>query len=353
MVKKSQEPLKNLKKRIAKSDPSKYLPNPFSITFTKVSNVYKIPIRKLAKKYKKDQSVKLILISLPKIENLTPKQTCELNPRLRTVDVDSCWRVLCNYPESFAEKLLHLFKKTINIALNNFDADIICINELGMPFPKHLKYWRKARDFARKKANENNCVILAGTTHDHRTHNNSAQIFYPGSDVCGTWYHKQVSAQQLKPHPELVSIPPKRISYTTDVFGLKIAFLTCLDIADYSSVAPIVGLNEFINVLIVPSYSPWTESLEKASITISEAISGGVALVNHYMGTVRPSSYLYMYGEEDPREADDQKYSKNEKWKMSLHLLDPDELNDKKISMREDLNPNIKWLFRLEDFLPK
>lgn len=318
--------------------------NPFSFNFNKICSASSFHIKSLYKK-KNRKFINLALISMPQIDDdYVPINYTTLEQKWIDEDIESCKRQLAGYSQSFAGKYSRIFQTNIEKAIEDFKADIICINELGMPLQQNLFPSKVAKDFANQQANTNKCLIIAGTAHNRKTSYNTAYLFYPNGPKYGKWYHKQVSAQKLKPHAELIGIPPNRKVIFTNIFGIKISFLICLDLVDYSSVAAVVKLTDAHLVLIL-CHSEWIEPLNKVAIHLSEAIRGGVAIVNYYHGEVDPSTRLYMYGNKNPIKPT--RYSKtNENGSgIDVYKINVKELAEKKISLHPSLNTNIKHLY--------
>ena len=268
--------------------------NPFSYSFRKISKIAVVPPTTLFEIRKPE--LRLALVSLPKITSLRKKELTTACSKSVQVDHESCKRVLIGHAN--ADEYLRLFKSALRTATKRHKADIICFNELAFPQNAALGPNVKAADFCRKMAADHKLLIVAGSMHDSRTLYNTTFVFYPGCDRFGYQYHKQISASQLKP-PELVSVPSRRESVYLRAFGLEISILVCIDLLDYSSVAPVVRSET--DLLLAPCYSDWLEPLERVAIATSRGMPGAVALVNRHQ-PVKPGSVLYRFGNSEPVE---------------------------------------------------
>ena len=238
--------------------------------------------------------INIVSISLPEIPE---EQTVYITTTEKNYPHEH--RIL-GYKTQF-KKLLHReFRETLNYAVQEFKADVICINELGMPLNKNGVADQKAINFARKIANENDCLIVAGTNHTKNGFLNVGYVFYPGLDRDGNDYkcfYKHISAVQVN---ERLFTPSERIIPYTRAFGLGFSFLICLEIADFSSTATIVKMKDIIDFLIVPSYLEDYGTMAKVAKKISEPL-GGVLLNNCFLNEDQAKSILYLNGEVHPK----------------------------------------------------
>lgn len=193
------------------------------------------------------------------------------------VDGSAVRRQLLSCTSSHAEILNGRYRAAIDYAIHQKRADVICINELGLPCgPDGPK--RALLRHLQKEAEQGPRLIMAGSYHDQRTFYNTGLLFYPGSPELGLHVHKQVSATRAE---EFISVPPDRQVHCVSVFGLRIATLICLDLADFASVAAVVRAGARVDVLIVACYSEWVETLERIARAASEIMPGVVALANY------------------------------------------------------------------------
>jgi hypothetical protein len=82
---------------------------------------------------------------------------------------------------------------------------------------------------------------------------------------------------------EYISSPAKRRVLRIEAFGLAIATMICLDVADYVTLASVVRVRDKINMLLVPCYTKkWDKMLDVAKLA-SKALRGVVAMVNAHV----------------------------------------------------------------------
>ncbi len=317
--------------------------NPFSFTQHHVSSSQYIEIQSLPKKG--NNKVTIALISLPRLKiKLKKYQTVESN-KLRNVD-NAIDRELVSYTKKQSNELLSAFKQSIKYAITKYHANILCINELGLPLnvsSKKNRVWQIAIDYAKQMAEDNTCLIFAGSAHDHATYLNTAHMFYPGCDKYGVSYHKQVSAHH---EHELISVSPKRKSIHTIAFGLKIGFLTCLDIADYSAVTPLVKLDHKLDILLVPTYTTFVDTLIKAAHIICQAICGYVGFINYnFKNSDNLPSRLFRFGRVSSQRAYKSYEHPNSLFCIKIHQINTNDLRKLKTRHAGNINDKIKWLF--------
>ena len=327
--------------------------NPFSKSCDKISTPKVEFISSLVAERDKT-SVNLALISLPTPENYKWKICSILEKKYNSIDHDACRRQLISYPTQTAENLMKNYEYALKIALKKLKANIVCINELGFP-SYSLKPWKKAINLTKRLAEEYNSLIIAGSSHDSRTMYNSGHLFYPGCKPSGTHYHKQVSATR---EHECVNTPAERKTLYTNVFGLRLAILICLDLADYSTVASIVKLQDAIDLLLIPCYSTSFDSFKRIAICASAAMPGMVALVNCYReGEL--SSYFYSIDKPITKKPDqikvllkkpDQiKVLPRNRGEIRLYKIRIKPFRKSKLEQQDRCDDSLKWLFGLED----
>jgi predicted amidohydrolase len=252
--------------------------NPFSILFEKICAVGYVP--SVSEKLQvKRPNVRIALVSMPTI----PKAELEFqeftslieNSEPPPLDHDACKRQLVTFGKVFADKMLASFSEALKAALEDKGADIVCFSELGFP-SLDMKPMMEAAEFAHEMSKKHDALIIAGSLHDARTLYNTGYLFYPGSKQHGHVFHKSISAVSVQ---ELVSAPSYRRVPLVNIFGLKIAAMICLDVADYASIASVVRCADRVDVLLVPCYTPGFEKMAKIAKVTSEAL-GLVAMVN-------------------------------------------------------------------------
>jgi hypothetical protein len=285
--------------------------NPFSIHCRKISKPWKIKYESSIV-HKPINNVRFALISLNKPggesseDNLLDKPLAstkgdripiQLNNRWG-LELESCRRSLYLSRHKEAYRYLNLYRDAIQIALEQEKANIVCVNELGIsadvngPLPRFFKQ-------VGRLVKDNAALVITGSHHDSRTRYNTGYIFYPGCPIYGQPFHKQVSATQGD-IGEYISVPAERQSKVIRAFRLNIAVITCLDIADYSTISSLVQLDDKLDFILVPSCSPRTESLEEIAKMVSGVLPGGVFIINEYRRGKKPASFAYFFGSKDP-----------------------------------------------------
>ena len=221
------------------------------------------------------ETINIVSVSLPPI----PKG--EIRPKNNSKDFPH-EHIIYQYSKEFSISLFDQFKKSLVYATEELKANVIVINELGMPLNIKGTVRKEAIKFAKKIANKHNCLIIAGSNHSKDNYLNVGYIFFPGIDKRSEKDHiefyKNISAFQTA-HPEKIFTPSERIIYFTQAFGLGFSFLICLEVADFSSTSSIVDNKKFVDVLIVPTYLENYGTMGKVSKKLSEAL-GGVLLTN-------------------------------------------------------------------------
>ncbi|WP_299111461.1 hypothetical protein [uncultured Winogradskyella sp.] len=234
------------------------------------------------------ENLNLVSISLPYIESE--------DFDLKSNDLDyPLNHVIVKYSNSYRKNLLKQFKKALLYAVEKYKANVICINELGMPTNINGIENKNAINFAKKIANEHNCLIIAGSNHTTEGYFNVGYVFYPGLDNDGNTHRaflKNIGAFQIG---EKLFTPSERLIFHTKAFGLGFSFMICLEIADFSSSSTIVHNKENTDILIVPTYLTSYGPIAKVAKTLSEAC-GGVLLNNCYKSNDVPYSILYENG---------------------------------------------------------
>jgi hypothetical protein len=346
---------KSAKKKLAKlrlafiKTPPDSTRNSFALTHTKVSSTEELRVPSLEGKLTDNGVVRVALVSLPRANNVRFKT--HLASRLPQTDGSflAMIRNLVTYSRKDAEELLIAFKHSIETAVEKYSANIVCVNELGLPLKIRKGRSRpsyNAIDFCRRLAMQNDCLILAGSAHDQRTYLNTAYLFYPNCERQGACYHKQVSASRLPGLGERISVSPNRTSINTTVFGLRVGFLTCLDVADYSAVAPLVKLERQLDLLLIPTYTTEYETLKRVARLVSEAISGYVCLTNFYREGEQ-SSHVLRFGEEKFVTAVEDLRNPDPIYQLTIYDIDSIKLHSDKPDRAEQLDKQVRWLFDL------
>jgi predicted amidohydrolase len=172
--------------------------------------------------------------------------------------------------------MLEAFREALTFALEERQANIVCVSELGLP-SRNAMPLADAQRIAFKLSCKYNALIVAGTAHDYRTNFNTGYLFHPAKRP-GTWaFHKSASALSMG---ERIMTPARRRVVIIDAFGLRIATMICLDIVDYTMLAAIMAAGDQVDVVLVPSYTLRSEKMRDVAKVASQALPGVVALVN-------------------------------------------------------------------------
>lgn len=258
------------------------LRNPFVLLQHRISEAFRVPVSQLAEKKK---SVKLALVSMPELpsgEARMREHWVATEEDLPDLDREACRRVLAELTPEFSARYARTYEAALRCAAFDHRADIICFNELGFPTldqkprPDTLALSREVA--GPQHEGDRGRFVVGGSFHDRRTLYNTGGLFFPGCPPPGVHFHKQVSAVTVE---ERISVPPRRVTPCATVFGLSVAVLLCLDLADFAAVAGVVRAADWIDLALVPCYTEWTDDLERIARSMSRAMPGIVALVNY------------------------------------------------------------------------
>ncbi|PTX58587.1 hypothetical protein C8N46_11378 [Kordia periserrulae] len=311
--------------------------NPFVYSSEKICKLQRLHIPYFDQLYERPEEINFVGISLPDIENVM-----EINTNGEKYPLD---QAICVYNKNFSDYLLKQFKEALLHAVEVFKAHIICINELGMPLNESGEVRDAAIDFARGVANDYKCLIVAGSNHSKESFLNTGYIFYPGLDAKNLDYrkfYKNISATGVG---EKLFTPSVRKIYFTNAFGIGIAFLICLEIADFSSACSIARQNGLIDFLVVPTYLEEFGTMDKVAKTISKAI-GGIFLSNCHNHSDFPDSRMYLHGRPHKDNLTDYKQKIiDEKTVVILRKVDMKEFKATKSEWSVNMPDSLKFLF--------
>jgi hypothetical protein len=316
---------------------TRILPNPIGETCSKISSPFASQVKT---SLQEKQQIKIALVSLEMPDFLEKAQQHSIVPgeKPRTIDAAACDRWLLHWNSKDMREMHDRFSIALQSAIDQHNADVVCINELGFPTSSAAYSSRKAISAARKLASKNECLIVAGSSHDSRTCYNTGHLFFPDCPVYGMPYHKQVSATEVN---EYISVPAKRISICINAFGLELCVLICLDLADYSTVASIVQAGDHIDFLLVPACTENVEALERVAKSVSAALPGGVAIVNRYFST-KNSSSLFLFG----KQVTSTEVIRSENYgEICLYQINSDDFHDQKRSLINSIDDKLLWFF--------
>lgn len=225
-----------------------------------------------------DEPVRVALVSMPPFERqqFEMKSFYTADPVPAGIRPEDCERSLVALKGDVHKDLLAAYKEALTFAVEEFRANVICVSELGLPHHS-IQPLAVAQKFAQDLSTAKNVLIVAGTSHDRRTYYNTGYIYHPE----GSWsFHKTLSATGMG---ELISTPAKRRVLSIKIFGLRIAVMICLDIADYATLASVVRARERVDMVLVPCYTEkWDKMLDVAKVA-SRALRGVVAMVNAHI----------------------------------------------------------------------
>ncbi len=316
----------------SKLQPKLICKNPFSHSASKICDIryFSTSLEKL----EDSDQVKIASISLPGINSefkeISNKEDYPLN--LKVVP----WK------RTFSKQLLEEFKKTIKYACQK-QANIICINELGMPLNSVGNTHKEAIRFAKSMAQKHNCLIVAGSNHCKDTFVNRGYIFFPDkekeTDQEFITFYKNISATGVG---EDIYTPSQRIIFSTKAFGLQLSFLICLELVDYSSSTMIAKSSQNIDMLIVPTYLENYGALDRVAKSLSKAI-GSVLLTNCNKGPDFPLSRIYKHG--NVAQGNKRKESKVSESVVIIRNLNVKDFKKKKLENWHSMDDQIKCLF--------
>lgn len=257
-----------------KKDAGRYF-NPFSTLAENLCRVRGRTVPELARP--KSATVRMAFVSMPEVR-FAGTEIWSLRVRKAPVGVDpEVWmRGLAAFADDGARLMFSAFREALTAALEELRADIVCVSELGFP-SRNLIPLRAAKRLAHEMSQEHKAMIIAGSAHDSRTLSNTGYLFYPGCPQEGVTFHKALSAVSVG---ERISAAAPHQVPAVEIFGLRIASMICLDIADYASLASVVRVADRVDMILVPCYTKRFEKLVDIARVASQALPGIVALVN-------------------------------------------------------------------------
>lgn len=320
----------------------KRLPNPLAWTAQKISRIRPLSVESLPRL---EGSLKTALISLPALDqSLVHHDVSYIPPGTRgSSDYE---RRLTIYPHPHDELLCKPYQNALEDATRGrYGAKMVCVNELGFP-GNGAGPCPSAFAFSRKLAQDQKCLLIAGSGHDPRSKYNTGYVFYPSQDrtaALGDYkaYHKQVSAGALDP-PELVSVAGRRETLLIHAFGLGIAVLVCLDIGDYSALTPVVQSDALVDMLVIPTYSRRKDTLGDCAKLISCALPGIVALVDYDTGGGYGSS-VYRFGKEERIAQTSRPLQSG--GSILFYTFSPTQFKRDKLGRQSQVSVDLNWLF--------
>jgi predicted amidohydrolase len=286
-----------------------------------------------------ERPVRVALVSMPPFE----PQQYEMKPFYIADPVpdgirrEDCERSLVALKGQVHKELLAAYKEALTFAVDEYRANIVCVSELGLPHHA-IRPLAAAQEFAQNLSVSKNVLIVAGTSHDRRTYYNTGYIYHPE----GSWsFHKSLSAAGMG---ELISAPAKRRVLSIKIFGLRIAVMVCLDIADYATLASVIRARERIDMVLVPCYTEKFDKMLDVAKVASRALRGIVAMVNAHI----PNSKCHFarFGT-DENPLDEQPFGSRAI--VSLFEVDHEALQQERSRKHVRENSHIDWLFGNRD----
>lgn len=318
--------------------------NPFASLVENLCEVQGVDVKPLPR----PQQLRIALVSMP---SLQLGANCDFNEyEIRDVpsrvDPEDCKRSLVKLRADYEQAFLDAHEEAVTYAVDKFRAHIVCVSELGLPH-RNIRPIAAAQKFAKDLSADRNVMIIAGTSHDHRTLYNTGYVYHPGG--AGWAFHKTVSASSMG---ELISSPPVRRILTVKTLGLRIAVMICLDVADYATLASVIRVKQNVDMVLVPCYTfKWDKMLEVAK-TASKALRGIVAMVNAHIPN--GECHIARFGaDEEP--AKQKKFDSGAV--VSLFRVNPKTFEEERGSDKKKRDyADVDWLFGNRDLpyvLPK
>lgn len=315
--------------------------NPYGRSSSKVCRLQNVRTKLGEKEYRKDM-VNLVSISLPHVPKSAriPRSNAKVFPLQHNV---------LTYSKAFSESLFTEYKECLKIAAEELDADVICINELGMPLRADGAVRTQARQFAKKLANKHNCLIIGGSNHDVGNFMNIGYMIYPGTDSDNgkeyIEFYKNISAVQVN---EKIFTPSDRVILTTSAFGLGISFVICLEMVDYATSSLIAGKRDVVALLLVPTYVLGEFGVMGRVAECLSQVIGGVLMSNCYTNEDNPSSKLIINGREPAGGASRVvRQTKSGDSKVILRTIDVKNLKNGKVEANKNMSKELRCLYSI------
>lgn len=317
--------------------------NPFAQTCINISQPRDDRLRSTISRLKTENGqIRLALISLPRFDAYCTREVDTFPERSPKIEKDPYVRRLTCFRHASLSKIFSYYEQALKTAFEEEKANIVCINELGLPASFKGPY-KKSLQLVKQLVDNYSGLVIAGSYHDYRTTYNTAHIYYPGCNEFGILYHKQVSALE---EGERIGAPSKRETAVIRAFGLTLNIIICIDLLDYSTVASIIKQQADVDLLIVPSFmSQSPQKMKYVAIAASTAMPGAVAITN-YFSEDNPSSLLYQFGVITPPKHI--RYIYSPKGQISLYDIDVQSFKHEKDSRQYNLPKELAWLFGIQ-----
>ena len=262
-----------------------------------------------------------------------PERSCQ-----RGLDAEAFSRAVCRWPANDWSSKWDEYKGALRAALSEHDADVVVVNELGIPITADYppdEFFQEVGALA----NASTAVIIAGSFHDARTQLNTGYMFTPDPQWAVVPFHKRVRATRVN---ERISVVANRQATVVRAFGLSIGVLICLDLLDHASVAPLVGMRDKIDLILVPTHSESTEEMEKTARVVSRVMAGGVGVVN-YTHPMEHYGSMQMFGK--PKRPTGRTQLYRGAVQIRTYDIDTDDFIARKHHFKEDAS-RFAWMLR-------
>lgn len=311
--------------------------NPFATLVTNLYSVYAIPTPPLPRP--SDGKVRIALVSMPNFNYELREFPALRGSAPPGVEPSAYTRRMTRLDVPESERCLAAFREALTYAVDELNANVVCVNELGLP-SRDMQPLAAAQAFARSLSDQRKVLIIAGSGHDSRTYFNTGYIFHPGGPASGWAFHKSISATSTG---ELIAAPSERRIATVETFGFRIATMICLDVADYATFASLVAVADRVPIVLVPCYTHWFEKMAQIARVASRALPGIVALVNADLpnAAARPTQ-IAKFGE-FIRPAERPPLASGAC--VSFLTVDHDTFEAERLKAKSNADPEIDWLF--------
>jgi hypothetical protein len=316
--------------------------NPFSSLVENICQVRIHVVESLPNNGK--EIIRIALVSMPQLDfKWRSFSSLRASKGPAGVEATAYLRKLVSFQDNSPQQMLTAFHSALATAIHDFGANVICVSELGFP-SRNLVPTGAAKKLARQLASEHGVLIIGGSAHDCRTLYNTGYAFYPGCPAAGRTFHKALSAVSAG---ELVCAPSHREILVINAFGLRIAVLICLDIADYASLGSLLRVADRVDLLLVPCYTEKFEKMVEIAKVASRALPGVVALVNTDLPRAVAAPYhIARFGELEKAK---DTASLDSGAILSLVELDYEEFQSRRTQLKTTPEDWIEWLFGNRD----
>lgn len=315
--------------------------NPFSIMVEKLCqvNLHKVE----SPNHPPGGTVRIALVSMPDL-TFERKFFSALRGKKKPPGVDpkAYSRCLAGSGREASKKMMVAYSEALEVAAD-WHANIVCFSELGLP-GRNLIPVAAARRIACEVSRRHNLLVIAGSSHDSRTLCNTGYVFHPGGPSHGRAFHKAVSAISMG---EYISTPSSKSVLAVEIFGLRVAILVCLDIADYASLASVVRVGDRIDMILVPCYTKKFEKMVEIAKVASKALPGLVAMVNAKLErSIAGTAQIARFGE---LEKPTRELALDSGATVSMVEFSFDRFQEQRTRLKTSPDNQMEWLFGRRD----